>query len=122
MLTCPLSNKAKKRNTRVQQLLVEDYEQPKHDPMTFVLSAEELRRHKYPNANEVDSTYCCTTTLARARRVFALDCEMCKTSKGLELTRVTLVNSKREVVYDEFVKPPHEIINYLTEYVAPVIF
>ncbi|KAM8792614.1 uncharacterized protein ACNFOS_013842 [Eudromia elegans] len=44
--------------------------------------------------------------------VYALDCEMCYTTQGLELTRVTVVDPKLQIVYDSFVKPDGEIIDY----------
>ncbi|XP_042311773.1 RNA exonuclease 1 homolog isoform X2 [Sceloporus undulatus] len=44
--------------------------------------------------------------------VFALDCEMCYTTHGLELSRVTVVDPTLYVVYDAFVKPDHEIIDF----------
>uniref|UniRef100_A0A3Q4I8L1 Uncharacterized protein n=1 Tax=Neolamprologus brichardi TaxID=32507 RepID=A0A3Q4I8L1_NEOBR len=46
--------------------------------------------------------------------VYSLDCEMCYTVHGLELSRVTVVNSSLEVVYDTFVKPENEVIDYNT--------
>jgi DNA polymerase III epsilon subunit-like protein len=60
-------------------------------------------------------------------RVFALDCEMVKTTAGSELARMTLVQltnvgttSGDEIVYklvmDELVKPCHPVVDYLTEY------
>eukprot|EP01133_Synstelium_polycarpum_P012504 gene12504-14677_t len=48
--------------------------------------------------------------------MIALDCEMCRTKDGLELTRISLVNEKKEVLLDEFVKPENEITDYLTQY------
>ncbi|XP_066139000.1 RNA exonuclease 5 [Euwallacea fornicatus] len=49
--------------------------------------------------------------------LIALDCEMCKTEAGdLELTRVSMVNEKHEVIYDTLVKPENKIIDYLTRF------
>uniref|UniRef100_A0A3Q3X6D2 Exonuclease domain-containing protein n=1 Tax=Mola mola TaxID=94237 RepID=A0A3Q3X6D2_MOLML len=48
--------------------------------------------------------------------VYSLDCEMCYTIHGLELSRVTLVNSGLQVVYDTFVRPDSEVIDYNTRF------
>ncbi|XP_010014178.1 PREDICTED: RNA exonuclease 1 homolog [Nestor notabilis] len=44
--------------------------------------------------------------------VYALNCEMCYTTRGLELTRVTVVDPKLQVVYDAFVKPDGKVVDY----------
>ncbi|GBP80218.1 RNA exonuclease 5 [Eumeta japonica] len=48
--------------------------------------------------------------------MFGLDCEMCITNAGSELTRISIVNEKHEVIYETYVKPYNTIVNYLTHF------
>lgn len=44
-----------------------------------------------------------------------LPCSLqCYTKQGLELTRVTVINSELKVVYDTFVKPDSKVVDYNT--------
>ncbi|RVE41969.1 hypothetical protein evm_013378 [Chilo suppressalis] len=48
--------------------------------------------------------------------MFGLDCEMCITNAGSELTRVSIVNEKHETIYESLVKPYNDITDYLTRF------
>ncbi|OBA27901.1 hypothetical protein HANVADRAFT_22667 [Hanseniaspora valbyensis NRRL Y-1626] len=47
---------------------------------------------------------------------YALDCEMCLTQNGHELTRISVVNFDGVLIYDKLVRPKNEIIDYLTRF------
>ncbi|XP_045476448.1 putative exonuclease GOR isoform X1 [Harmonia axyridis] len=52
----------------------------------------------------------------KKQKVYALDCEMCYTVKGLELCKVTILSFNGSIVYDHFVKPENEVVDYNTRY------
>ncbi len=49
--------------------------------------------------------------------LYAIDCEMCLTTSGqLELTKICVIDSNLQEVYQSFVKPRNKIVNYLTRF------
>ncbi|KAG6829486.1 hypothetical protein H0H92_004368 [Tricholoma furcatifolium] len=54
---------------------------------------------------------------AAAAKIYAMDCEMCLTEDGKELTRVSIIDYHTDkVVYDQLVKPTKPIVDYLTRW------
>lgn len=95
----------------------------------LLLSAEQMKAENFPLphvAGEVkddddDDEFIPTLDhydpVCNESPMFSLDCEMCRTTSGeLEVTRVTLVNEREEVVIETFVHPENRITDYLTEY------
>lgn len=73
----------------------------------------------YKNLTGFVKTIECDDHYVPSRKdVFALDCEMCYTIIGLELTRITVVDINRKTVYDALVKPSNRIVDYNTTYVT----
>ncbi|KAK2718702.1 RNA exonuclease 1 homolog [Artemia franciscana] len=48
--------------------------------------------------------------------VYALDCEMCYTTGGIELTRLTVIGSDCQIVYETLVMPDNPILDYNTRF------
>ena len=61
---------------------------------------------------QVNNDYSDSKTL----NIYALDCEMCYTTKGLELTRITIVDVNSKEVYESLVKPDTQILDYNTRW------
>ncbi|XP_028395179.1 uncharacterized exonuclease C637.09-like [Dendronephthya gigantea] len=57
-----------------------------------------------------------TTEPSPSSKMFAIDCEMCMSSEGKELTRISVIDSTHQVIYDTLVKPENTITDYLTRY------
>ncbi|KAE8300468.1 RNA exonuclease 5 [Larimichthys crocea] len=86
----------------------------------YVLPQEEMIKRHFPVKGMpgfeefvcTDSVDCVTDSSP----LYGLDCEMCLTEKGYELTRVSVVDSDGSCVLDELVKPQNRILDYLTRF------
>lgn len=91
----------------------------------YVLSEQELKVHvssiPYDGSEQV-AGFLNTLPLPEGETrkpeqlLLAIDCEMCKTTEGTELTRLTLVDADEQVLIDEYVRPKNPIVDYCTQY------
>ncbi|KAM9819263.1 RNA exonuclease 5-like isoform X2 [Syngnathus typhle] len=85
----------------------------------YVLGQEELIKRRYPVkglAGFEDFACVDCVDVTDASPLFGLDCEMCLTRRGYELTRVSLVDSEGKCAMDRLVKPDSPILDYLTKF------
>ncbi|XP_048870529.1 RNA exonuclease 5-like isoform X2 [Brienomyrus brachyistius] len=86
----------------------------------YLLSPDEMSRMSFPQKDAPGcESFLCTQSdghVTDGSPLFGLDCEMCVTVCGTELTRVSLVDSSGHCLLDELVKPENRILNYLTRY------
>jgi RNA exonuclease 1 len=47
---------------------------------------------------------------------YALDCEMCYTTRGMEVIRVVVVNADCRLVYDSLVRPENYVVDFNTRF------
>lgn len=95
-------------------------------PSHYVLSLEQLQEHGYPlpALDEPSGELVCPEGFlatqackgAPKHDLVALDCEMCITEAGFELTRVTLVDREGGVLLDELVLPRNPITDHNTRF------
>ncbi|ORX93144.1 hypothetical protein K493DRAFT_316139 [Basidiobolus meristosporus CBS 931.73] len=125
-MNCPLSKSEKQR--RVEEARVRAKNKSTKNPEYYMMTNVQLIDSEYPlpiSISRMESlpdgwveTKPCTDTarLAEPRTIIGLDCEMCKTENGMEVTRVTLVDYGCKVIFDELVKPDNAIIDYVTHF------
>ncbi|KAF9296903.1 hypothetical protein BGZ88_011571 [Linnemannia elongata] len=126
LLSVPLSNSEKMKREKEKKAAKSA---KNRKPENFMMTLEELRENNFPipryldpSLPELKSGWAETvkppkTTLSPPpKKMIAMDCEMCRTEAGQELTRVTLIDEAGKTVYDELVMPENPILDYLTQY------
>ncbi|XP_048575616.1 uncharacterized exonuclease C637.09 isoform X2 [Nematostella vectensis] len=133
LLYVPLSKNATKKLNFERQQAFEEESKKSHGRDWCTLTKEQLKENDYPSmcyekklAEKDTGGYVWLSTNGKQDRntqpskeltpMFAIDCEMCTTSEGLELTRVSVVEEDCTLLYDTFVKPDRPIIDYNTKY------
>ncbi|XP_012661123.1 RNA exonuclease 5 [Otolemur garnettii] len=85
-----------------------------------LLTKEEMKTFHFPLQGFPDCENFvptkCNGIITDNSPLFGLDCEMCLTSKGRELTRISLVTEGGCCIMDELVKPDNKILDYLTSF------
>ncbi|KAK2909566.1 hypothetical protein Q8A67_005403 [Cirrhinus molitorella] len=86
----------------------------------YLLTELEMFKQKYPMKGGLGCEgFICTQSdgsVTDSSPLFGLDCEMCLTRAGLEVTRVALVDASGCCVLDELIKPTNPIIDYCTRF------
>ncbi|KAF8149431.1 hypothetical protein B0H34DRAFT_733720 [Crassisporium funariophilum] len=122
--TGPVSGEEKKRRLtqRVQS------ENNKDDPIRYLLTLEQMIENDYPipsymadvfekPSGWVETPEPPVNHSKKGQKIYAIDCEMCITEDGKELTRVCIIDvTSGIVIYDQLVKPTKPIIDYLTRW------
>ncbi|NXC38352.1 REXO5 exonuclease, partial [Penelope pileata] len=100
--------------------IIRKYGEAKRGLTSYTLTLEELKKNDYPMKDSPGCKgYICTECdhqRTDSSPLFGLDCEMCLTARGNEVTRVSLVDARGQCLLNELVKPESEIVNYRTRY------
>ncbi|XP_020942166.1 putative RNA exonuclease NEF-sp isoform X4 [Sus scrofa] len=100
--------------------IIQKYGSKKVGLTRCLLTKEEMKAYHFPLQGFPDCENFvptkCNGSITDNSPLFGLDCEMCLTSKGRELTRISLVAEGGCCVMDELVKPDNKIVDYLTSF------
>ncbi|XP_012500446.1 PREDICTED: putative RNA exonuclease NEF-sp isoform X2 [Propithecus coquereli] len=121
MMEGSLPSASSKANSNLQNdPIIQKYGCKKVGLTRCILTKEEMKTFHFPLQGFPDCENFvptkCSVSITDDSPLFGLDCEMCLTSKGRELTRISLVAEGGCCVMDELVKPDNKILDYLTSF------
>ncbi|XP_067162167.1 RNA exonuclease 5 isoform X2 [Apteryx mantelli] len=100
--------------------IIQKYGEEKQGLTSYTLTLEELKKNDYPMKGSPGCEDYMHTECDQQRTdsspLFGLDCEMCLTAKGNEVTHVSLVDAQGRCLLNELVKPESRIVNYRTRF------
>ncbi|NXY67233.1 REXO5 exonuclease, partial [Glareola pratincola] len=119
-LTSTSSECISKRSDLQSDPIFQKYGGKKRGLTSYILTSKELKNNDYPIKGSTRwKGYVCTgcdKQRTDSSPLFGLDCEMCLTAKGNEVTYVSLVDAQGQCLLNELVKPQSEIVNYRTSF------
>ncbi|NWW48724.1 REXO5 exonuclease, partial [Pedionomus torquatus] len=100
--------------------IIRKYGVQKQGLTSYILTLEEQKKNDYPiKGSPRCSGFVCTECNQQrtdSSPLFGLDCEMCLTKKGNEVTRVSLVDAQGRCLLNELVRPESTIVHYRTRF------
>uniref|UniRef100_A0A674HT45 RNA exonuclease 5 n=1 Tax=Taeniopygia guttata TaxID=59729 RepID=A0A674HT45_TAEGU len=105
--------------------IIQRYGEKKQGLTSYTLTLEEQKKNDYPIEGSPGCKGYISTECDQQRTdsspLFGLDCEMCQTAKGNEVTRVSLVDARGQCLLNELVKPESTVLNYRTRSLAQTL-
>ncbi|KAJ3374497.1 hypothetical protein GGF31_007275 [Allomyces arbusculus] len=130
LIMVPFTAQERKMRQKRKQATIDSIAKSGGFPVTnLLLTRDDLVAHQYPlhpvhrlPNDPLPPRWVATSVIPGTvpdqteRKLLAMDCEMCYTQHGLELTRISLVDESGAAVMDEFVLPDDPILDYNTRY------
>ncbi|KAF8905308.1 hypothetical protein CPB85DRAFT_1315585 [Mucidula mucida] len=129
--TIPLSTTEKTKRDAMTKIVLSAERQHRGGPSQYLLTLEQMIENDYPIPSYMADVFQkpegwletpeepkdMVRDPNQERKIYAIDCEMCITEDGKELTRISMIDFESgKVVYDQLVKPTKPITDYLTRW------
>ncbi|XP_009884856.1 PREDICTED: putative RNA exonuclease NEF-sp [Charadrius vociferus] len=100
--------------------IIQKYGEKKQGLTSYTLTVAEQKRNDYPTKGSPKCKGYIYTECDQQRTdrspLFGLDCEMCLTAKGNEVTHVSLVDAQGQCLLNELVRPESTVVHYRTRF------